>query len=66
MWVRSVNGKLIEINRSNYISCIEYNIELNNAILNKKVIVNEEKNMLEYVLKIVRGGGGHPHTPSEN
>ena len=56
MWFRSVNGKLIEINRTDYNSCIEYYVNLNNAILNKKIIVKGEKNMLEYVLKIIRGG----------
>jgi len=62
MWIRSVNGKLIEINRTNYSSCVEYYIELNNTILNKNIIAKEEKNMLEYVLRIIRGGG-HPIPP---
>ena len=64
MWIRSINGKLIEINRTNYSSCVDYYVDLNNTIINKNIIAKEERNMLEYVLKIIRGG--NPHTPSTN
>ena len=38
MWIRSINGKLIEINRTNYSSCVEYYVDLSNTIINKNII----------------------------
>ena len=64
MWVRSVNGKLIEINRSNYSSCVEYYVDLSNAIINANIIANEERKIMEYIVRIIKGGNSK--TPFTN
>lgn len=56
MWIRSINGKLIEINRTNYSSCVEYYVDLSNTIINKNIIAKEERNIFEYIVGIIKGG----------
>ena len=64
MWIRSINGKLIEINRTNYSSCVEYYVDLSNTIINKNIIAKEERNILEYIVRIIKGGNSK--TPFTN
>lgn len=64
MWIRSINGKLIEINRTNYSSCVEYYVDLSNAIINKNIIAKEERNIMEYIVRIIKGGNSN--TPFTN
>ena len=56
MLFRTINGKVIEIKRENYLSCKDYNKEVIRSVFHEKKLEKDinDRDELQYILDVIK------------